>query len=189
LLRVRGANREAGADSGAAQGSDAAPAVEGAAAEDEAEDPPDPPVEAGEGAPVEAAGSEAPPEVGRPREAEQAGDARIDAVSIREGRGGGGGAVGGAQDAGVRREAGEAAGASGTGRGAPSASPPGSAGGGPVSASPVGGAGGAGSGAATRYCASCGARVPLAADGLHCREGHRLSPAHARRRFGLLRRR
>jgi hypothetical protein len=53
-----------------------------------------------------------------------------------------------------------------------------------------GAAGGAAAGGpATRYCATCGARVPLAADGLHCREGHRLSPAHARRRFGLSRRR
>lgn len=40
---------------------------------------------------------------------------------------------------------------------------------------------------ATRYCRECGGRVPLAADGQHCRDGHRLSPAHARRR-GLLRR-
>jgi hypothetical protein len=40
---------------------------------------------------------------------------------------------------------------------------------------------------ATRFCTTCDARVPLAADGLHCRLGHRLSPAHARRR-GLFRR-
>lgn len=38
----------------------------------------------------------------------------------------------------------------------------------------------------TRYCATCGERVPLAADGLRCARGHRLSPAHARRR-GLFR--
>jgi hypothetical protein len=40
---------------------------------------------------------------------------------------------------------------------------------------------------ATRYCRECGGRVPLAADGQHCRDGHRLSPAHARK-GGLLRR-
>jgi hypothetical protein len=38
---------------------------------------------------------------------------------------------------------------------------------------------------ATRFCPGCQARVAVAADGLHCRSGHRLSPAHARRRFGL----
>ena len=42
---------------------------------------------------------------------------------------------------------------------------------------------------ATRYCATCGDRVEVAADGLHCRVGHRLSPAHASApRRGLLRR-
>jgi hypothetical protein len=40
-----------------------------------------------------------------------------------------------------------------------------------------------------RYCPACDDRVPVAADGLHCRLGHRLSPAHARRRGGWLRRR
>jgi hypothetical protein len=41
----------------------------------------------------------------------------------------------------------------------------------------------------TRYCPVCGERVPVAADGLHCRLGHRLSPAHARSvRRGLGRR-
>jgi hypothetical protein len=42
---------------------------------------------------------------------------------------------------------------------------------------------------ATRYCPVCEARVTTAPDGLHCREGHRLSPAHGRRRGGWLRRR
>jgi hypothetical protein len=43
---------------------------------------------------------------------------------------------------------------------------------------------------ATRYCATCGDRVPVAADGLHCHLGHRLSPAHAHGRgwFGRRRR-
>ena len=41
----------------------------------------------------------------------------------------------------------------------------------------------------TRYCRTCGGRVPLAADGQHCHRGHRLSPAHAERpRGGWLRR-
>jgi hypothetical protein len=40
-----------------------------------------------------------------------------------------------------------------------------------------------------RYCWMCDDRVPLAADGLHCHLGHRLSPAHAKRRRGLFRRR
>jgi hypothetical protein len=34
----------------------------------------------------------------------------------------------------------------------------------------------------TRYCPGCRNRVAIAADGLHCARGHRLSPAHARRR-------
>jgi hypothetical protein len=38
-----------------------------------------------------------------------------------------------------------------------------------------------------RYCWMCDDRVPIAADGLHCYLGHRLSPAHAKRR-GRLRR-
>ena len=42
---------------------------------------------------------------------------------------------------------------------------------------------------ASRYCATCGDRVPVAPDGLHCRLGHRLSPAHARSRGWLHRRR
>ncbi len=37
-------------------------------------------------------------------------------------------------------------------------------------------------GVATRFCPMCGDRVPIAADGLHCHLGHRLSPAHAPRR-------
>jgi hypothetical protein len=40
---------------------------------------------------------------------------------------------------------------------------------------------------AARYCWMCDDRVPIAADGLHCYLGHRLSPAHAKRR-GRLRR-
>jgi hypothetical protein len=43
--------------------------------------------------------------------------------------------------------------------------------------------------AGARYCWMCDDRVPLAADGLHCYLGHRLSPAHAKRRRGLFRRR
>lgn len=39
-----------------------------------------------------------------------------------------------------------------------------------------------------RFCWMCNDRVPTAADGLHCYLGHRLSPAHAKRR-GLFRRR
>jgi outer membrane biosynthesis protein TonB len=35
---------------------------------------------------------------------------------------------------------------------------------------------------ATRYCATCGDRVPVAPDGLRCHLGHRLSPAHAEKR-------
>ena len=42
---------------------------------------------------------------------------------------------------------------------------------------------------AARYCPACDERVPLAADGLHCSRGHRLSPAHAKRRRGWFRRR
>ncbi len=41
---------------------------------------------------------------------------------------------------------------------------------------------------ATRYCPGCDERVPVAADGLHCHLGHRLSPAHGRSRRGRLRR-
>jgi hypothetical protein len=39
-----------------------------------------------------------------------------------------------------------------------------------------------------RYCWMCDDRVPIAADGLHCYLGHRLSPAHAKRRGWRLRR-
>jgi hypothetical protein len=40
-----------------------------------------------------------------------------------------------------------------------------------------------------RYCWMCDERVPVSADGLYCHLGHRLSPAHAKRRRGLFRRR
>jgi hypothetical protein len=35
---------------------------------------------------------------------------------------------------------------------------------------------------ASRYCPVCADRVAVAADGLHCHLGHKLSPAHGRRR-------
>jgi hypothetical protein len=39
--------------------------------------------------------------------------------------------------------------------------------------------------ARARFCPVCDERVPVAEDGLHCHRGHRLSPAHARRRGWL----
>jgi hypothetical protein len=51
-------------------------------------------------------------------------------------------------------------------------------------AAPPGGAARAATLVATRYCRVCAERVAVAPDGLHCRRGHRLSPAHAARRRG-----